>query len=407
MKRISLLLSVIVMLFVTSCSDTRSVKSTPEVNITTTDVSLGLDFKLVGALLQDGKISDADGLEKELNRDGGINNLDLNGDGSVDYINVSENDGQETIKGFDLTTGSEEDPTFIGSIEVEKTGDTYNINMSGSEAIYGNNNHYQSQMSGSNMLFYAWLFSPRPYYYHRPYYMGHYPGYYGSSRVIVSRSAYTSRTTTQRTTTSKSVTKSKTPHKSKVKSKNKGKISKKARTTISDNKKSQKSFNKRNSNKKTGKGGFSSKAKGSKSKGTKFSKSRVSKSKKKSSSWGRSSRSSSSRSSSRRSDINSKESIQNFGLGLVFMNQLQPKTYFYKKSWITKEGLPTTKQYGLIAQDVEKIIPSMVHTDTNGFKSVDYLTLVPILVQANKELIRNMRMMEKRIDDLEKLSASK
>lgn len=422
MKKISLLLSMIVVLFMTSCNNnTQTRVKSPEVNITSAvNPADGLDFKLVGALLQNGTVNDAQGLERELNKTGGINNLDLNGDGSVDYVNVSENNGQPTVKSFDLTTGTEADPTFIGSVEVENVNGQYKIHMSGSEAIYGANSHYTSHVSTGNMLFYAWLFSPRPRYYHSPYYMGHYPSYYGGPRVIVSRGAYTSRTTTQRTSATKSVTKSKTPHKSKVKSANKGKTSKKARTSLSNNKKSQKSFGKRNTDKKVAKGGFNNKAKANKANKAKVNRNKSSKKpaarkkSKSSSSWGkssrssRSSRSSSSRSSSsrsRRSDINSKERIDSFSLGLAFMQQLQPKTYHYKKEWVANENLPSTKQYGLIAQEVEVNFPEFVETDSLGYKSVDYVMLVPVLIQANKELIRNMQMIEKRLLDLEKITA--
>ena len=44
------------------------------------------------------------------------------------------------------------------------------------------------------------------------------------------------------------------------------------------------------------------------------------------------------------------------------------------------------KQVGLIAQEVEKIYPELVQTDNEGFKSIDYAKLTPILVEAIKEL---------------------
>ena len=42
-------------------------------------------------------------------------------------------------------------------------------------------------------------------------------------------------------------------------------------------------------------------------------------------------------------------------------------------------------QYGLIAQDVERIYPELVATDKNGFKSVKYANLVSIIIEAVKE----------------------
>ncbi|MCL4353979.1 tail fiber domain-containing protein [Patescibacteria group bacterium] len=49
--------------------------------------------------------------------------------------------------------------------------------------------------------------------------------------------------------------------------------------------------------------------------------------------------------------------------------------------WISS-GIPSV---GFIAQDVEKIIPEIVRTDGNGFKSMDYSKLTPFLVNAIHE----------------------
>jgi hypothetical protein len=42
--------------------------------------------------------------------------------------------------------------------------------------------------------------------------------------------------------------------------------------------------------------------------------------------------------------------------------------------------------YGLIAQDVEQVCPELVHEIFGKYKSVDYVQLVPVLIQAVKEL---------------------
>jgi len=46
----------------------------------------------------------------------------------------------------------------------------------------------------------------------------------------------------------------------------------------------------------------------------------------------------------------------------------------------------TGRQTGLIAQDVEQVIPEVVSTDVNGYLNVDYSRLVPVLIEAVKEL---------------------
>ncbi|MFT4595150.1 MAG: hypothetical protein ACI85G_001073, partial [Psychroserpens sp.] len=44
-----------------------------------------------------------------------------------------------------------------------------------------------------------------------------------------------------------------------------------------------------------------------------------------------------------------------------------------------------TKQYGLIAQEIEQIIPELVNTDVEGWKSIQYTHLMPVLIEALKE----------------------
>ena len=40
--------------------------------------------------------------------------------------------------------------------------------------------------------------------------------------------------------------------------------------------------------------------------------------------------------------------------------------------------------FGFIAQEVEKVLPELVSTDTKGYKSVAYQNVVPVLVEAVK-----------------------
>ena len=45
------------------------------------------------------------------------------------------------------------------------------------------------------------------------------------------------------------------------------------------------------------------------------------------------------------------------------------------------------RHFGFIAQDLEAVLPDLVHTDKQGYKSVDYIGLIPILVNAINELV--------------------
>jgi hypothetical protein len=66
----------------------------------------------------------------------------------------------------------------------------------------------------------------------------------------------------------------------------------------------------------------------------------------------------------------------------------------------------TTEQVGLLAQDLKKVLPQVVKpapfdTDTNGnslsgehYKTVQYEKVVPLLVEAIKELSEKVRKLE-------------
>jgi len=46
----------------------------------------------------------------------------------------------------------------------------------------------------------------------------------------------------------------------------------------------------------------------------------------------------------------------------------------------------TGNSYGVIAQEVQKEFPEMVHLQDNGYLAVDYNQLVPVMIEAIKEL---------------------
>ena len=54
---------------------------------------------------------------------------------------------------------------------------------------------------------------------------------------------------------------------------------------------------------------------------------------------------------------------------------------------------------GVIAQEVEKVLPEVVTTRSNGYKAVKYEKLTALLIQANKELLEKVEKLERKIND--------
>lgn len=86
------------------------------------------------------------------------------------------------------------------------------------------------------------------------------------------------------------------------------------------------------------------------------------------------------------SDIRYKKDIQPLQNALSKVMQLKGVSYYFRKDEFKEKHFTDDKQVGLIAQEVEKIYPELVQTDAEGYKSIDYSKLTPILVEAIKEL---------------------
>jgi hypothetical protein len=65
------------------------------------------------------------------------------------------------------------------------------------------------------------------------------------------------------------------------------------------------------------------------------------------------------------------------------------------------DGFPRTPQIGLIAQDVEKVFPSLVETDTKGVKSIHYMGVTAVLLEAVKTQQRQIEELKARVRALE------
>lgn len=123
------------------------------------------------------------------------------------------------------------------------------------------------------------------------------------------------------------------------------------------------------------------------------------------------------------SDRNLKQNIKDFSSALGIIEQLKPKQYDFKHDGVySKMNLPQGSHYGLIAQDVEKILPNLVknskfnmpsgskdgkrpdstkgENESMSFKSLNYTEFIPILIKAVQEQQQTINDQQKQIDDL-------
>jgi Chaperone of endosialidase len=101
------------------------------------------------------------------------------------------------------------------------------------------------------------------------------------------------------------------------------------------------------------------------------------------------------------SDERFKQNITVIESPLQKLLQINGVEYEMKTDAFTKNHFEPGRQIGLLAQNVEKIVPEAVH-EKDGYKGVDYARLVPLLIEALKEQNKKIETLEKAVQLLTK-----
>jgi hypothetical protein len=76
------------------------------------------------------------------------------------------------------------------------------------------------------------------------------------------------------------------------------------------------------------------------------------------------------------------------------LNNLEPVQYSFKDDSKNKV------HYGFIAQDVEKIYPELVKNSEMGYKTINYIELIPFLVQKLNDNAKEIELLKIKIQEL-------
>ena len=150
---------------------------TVTVTATTSDISENLDLKTVATLF--GQAKDLEQFEQMLNNpDSAFSNLDLNGDGEVDYLRVVETaDGNRHLVVIQAVLAKDiyQD---VASIFVEKDEkDQITVQVVGDEYIYGAN-YIIEPVYIYRPYIYDWFWGASWVAWHSPYYWGYWPSWW-------------------------------------------------------------------------------------------------------------------------------------------------------------------------------------------------------------------------------------
>ena len=274
MKKITLLLSMIVLVFTFGCqngyqgngySSGTVVVNQPSNNTvvtpTTADIGQNLDLQALGELVKSS--ANAQDIENKLNQPNSINNLDLNGDGNVDYITVTEyGDPTQNVKGFSFVVYMNNgDKQEVATVELQQGANQQVVmNINGNNNVYGNGAYYSSNYSSMrDLMIMSYLFAP-----HRIYASPYHYGYYPSAYHVYGRSSYSDYSSRTRTfTKTTKIIKSSKARSSDSRDPNRGYNSKALNSerinNISNPQKSQKSFSVRDTKTNPNTNGFGNK----------------------------------------------------------------------------------------------------------------------------------------------------
>lgn len=100
------------------------------------------------------------------------------------------------------------------------------------------------------------------------------------------------------------------------------------------------------------------------------------------------------------SDKRFKSEIETLENSLEKVMRLNAVSYKFKIDEFTDYNLASGTHMGYIAQELEKIYPSTVYNNENGFKSVAYLELIPVLTGAIQEQQMQIEALQNQVEQL-------
>jgi hypothetical protein len=102
------------------------------------------------------------------------------------------------------------------------------------------------------------------------------------------------------------------------------------------------------------------------------------------------------------SDSRLKKNISTYGGALEKVLSMRGVSFNWRNAEFPDRHYETTRQIGVIAQEVEEFIPEVVSTGPDGYKSVNYSKFSAVLIEAIKEQQKQIEALEQRIAELER-----
>ena len=103
------------------------------------------------------------------------------------------------------------------------------------------------------------------------------------------------------------------------------------------------------------------------------------------------------------SDRRLKTDIESIDDGLERVMELRSVRYLWDREAHPHREFEDRHQIGFIAQEVQEVLPEVVHTDAEGYHSVAYIQLIPLLVEAVQD---QQDQLDEQAEIIERLAAA-
>ncbi|PHN07933.1 hypothetical protein CRP01_04035 [Flavilitoribacter nigricans DSM 23189 = NBRC 102662] len=100
------------------------------------------------------------------------------------------------------------------------------------------------------------------------------------------------------------------------------------------------------------------------------------------------------------SDRRLKSDIQPIHNSMSTIQQLRGVSFRYKSEYTKGQKSASEPTIGLIAQEVEEVLPQLVQERPDGYKAVNYTGLIPLLIEAAKEQQKEIQRQQQQISEL-------
>jgi hypothetical protein len=97
------------------------------------------------------------------------------------------------------------------------------------------------------------------------------------------------------------------------------------------------------------------------------------------------------------SDVRLKEDVKDLDSGIALVNRLRPVSFF----WSADQAPDRSRGFGLLAQEVEKVLPEVVADDNQGYKSINYNGVAMFVIKAIQELKAELDVCKVRLESMQ------